>query len=195
MGASLDALDPDLRQGLLDFQQWLSGQGVIPTITSTVRSYRDQKFLYDRYQNNPHANLPAAPPGHSAHEYGWAFDMIVSPAQYQHAVGKAWEKLWGGKWGGARDPVHFELPGASQLAWHLGESGAQPEGSASGALTPPAEGGAFYKLADFLSSFTPLGVVQIANTLVTLLDGHTDIATWYLDHPAEAVRDLVSAVL
>ena len=136
MGASLEALDADLRQGLNELLQLLSNNRIIGTVTSTVRSYRDQKFLYDRYTNNPANNLPAAPPGHSAHEYGWAFDMIVSPANYQHAVGLTWEKEWGGKWGGKRDPVHFELPGASELAWQLGESGAQP-------LSEPQTGGAF----------------------------------------------------
>jgi hypothetical protein len=102
----------------------------------------------------------------------------------QRAVGLAWQKYWGGKWGGARDPVHFELPGASQLAWQIGESQAQAS---------PQPGGAFYKLADFLSSFVPvLGQVQLADSLVSMLDGNDDLASWYLQHPAEAIRDLAS---
>jgi len=193
MGGSREALDPELRDALQQFEVWLSQNGVKPTITSTVRSFADQKFLWERYQQGKSGGLPAAPPGHSAHEYGWAFDLIVSPVQFQHAVGRAWEKLWGGKWGGAKDPVHFELPGASQLAWQLGESGAQPAGPARKA---PAEGGAFYMLADFLSSFVPgLGEIQLVDYLVTALDGHEDIATWYLHHPSEAVRDLVARLV
>ncbi len=121
MGANPNALDPDLRAAMQDLQQWLGSQRVILTITSTVRSGRDQDFLWKRYQSGQSGGLPAAPPGHSAHEYGWAFDAVVSPAEYQVAVGKAWENLWGGKWGGSKDPVHFELPGASQLAWQIGE--------------------------------------------------------------------------
>ena len=186
MGASLDALDPDLRAAMQELQAWLGGMRVLTTITSTVRSGRDQDFLWRRYRAGKSGGLPAAPPGHSAHEYGWAFDMVVEPVIYQVAVGRAWEKLWGGKWGGKRDPVHFELPGASQLAWRIGESGAQPTGRAA-----PPEGGAFYQLADFLASFVPgLGEIQLVDALVTLLDGHEDIATWYLHHPAEAFRDL-----
>lgn len=186
MGANLDQLDPDLRQGALELMQACGQAGVVPTITSTVRSARDQDFLWRRYKqgNSP---LPAAPPGHSAHEYGWAFDMVVSPASFQANVGKAWQVVWGGKWGGARDPVHFELPGASQLAWKIGESSGTVQSSGA-----PAAGGAFYKLANFLSSFVPgLGEVQLVDSLVSMLDGNNDKASWYLQHPAEAIRDLV----
>lgn len=191
MGASLDALDPDLRQGLQELSQLVASAGAVLTVTSTVRSAKDQDFLWRRYRQGSSV-LPAAPPGHSAHEYGWAFDAVVSPSDLQTAVGKAWGTYWGGKWGGSRDPVHFELPGASQLAWQLGEQGAQ---TIVAPQTPQA-GGAFYKLADFLSSFVPgLGVVQLADTLVSLLDGNSDLASWYLQHPAEAVRDLVGYIL
>lgn len=187
MGANIDALDPDLKQGLLELTQFVAANGAVLTVTSTVRSARDQDFLWRRYKRGD-SPLPAAPPGHSAHEYGWAFDAVIAPSELQHPLGLAWQKYWGGKWGGARDPVHFELPGASQLAWQLGEQGAQPIASA-----PPVAGGAFYKLADFLSSFVPvLGEVQIVDVLVGLLDGNNDMASWYLQHPAEAVRDLVS---
>ncbi len=190
MGASFDALDPELRGALQDLQAWLGQQGVLSTVTSTVRSARDQDFLWRRYKRGD-SPLPAAPPGHSAHEYGWAFDMIVSPDNLQRAVGRAWERLWGGKWGGTRDPVHFELPGASQLAWQLGEQGAQPTD-----IGRPAKGGAFYQLADFLSSFVPgLGEVQLVDFLVSLLDHNDDLASWYLQHPAEAVRDIVQKLL
>jgi hypothetical protein len=121
MGANPNALDPDLRAAMNELQQWLGSQRVILTITSTVRSRRDQDFLWKRYKAGNSGGLPAAPPGHSAHEYGWAFDAIVSPVEYQEAVGRAWEQMWGGKWGNRKDPVHFELPGASELAWQLGE--------------------------------------------------------------------------
>jgi hypothetical protein len=185
MGASLDHLDPDLRQGLQELQQAVALAGLQSTITSTVRSYKDQKFLYDRYLAGKSV-LPAAPPNHSAHEFGWAFDLVVTPGDYQSAVGSAWETYWGGKWGGQKDPVHFELPGASQLAWKLGEQGALPIGA-----QPPERGPAFYKLADFFSSFVPgLGELQLVDTLVGALDGNNDLASWYLQHPAEALRDL-----
>jgi hypothetical protein len=111
---------------------------------------------------------------------------VVTPENYQSRVGSAWETYWGGKWGGRRDPVHFELPGASEQAWQLGESQAQAT------RQPPQEGDAFYKLADFLSGFVPyLGTLQLVDSLVGALDGNKDKASWYLQHPAEAIRDLV----
>src|SRR6267142_1357105 len=133
MGANPNALDPDLSVALNELQAWLGSQRVLSTVTSTVRSARDQDFLWRRYKEGKSGGLPAAPPLHSAHEYGWAFDLIVEPSSLQSAVGKAWENYWGGKWGGNRDPVHFELPGASQEAWRLGELASTPTGDTLGA--------------------------------------------------------------
>jgi len=187
VGASLQYVDPDLRNAIGELSALVYSAGAILTITSTVRSAADQDFLWMRYRKGQ-SPLPAAPPGHSAHEYGWAVDAVVSPDNLQYAVGRAWEKYWGGKWGGPRDPVHFEIRGASQLAWKLGELQAQTR-------PRPTPGGSFYKLADFLSSFVPgLGEVQLVDTLVTLLDHNDDLAGWYLQHPAEAIRDLIQKV-
>lgn len=168
MGASVDALDPDLRQGLQELSQWLGQQKIILTVTSTVRSARDQDFLWRRYKRGD-SPLPAAPPGHSAHEYGWAFDAIVSPDAYQADVGRAWENLWGGHWGGARDPVHFELPGASKLAWQLGESGAQPIQAGPTGRTESLAGKVFDVV---LGTFVPVyGSIQLATSIAQLAPG------------------------
>jgi len=43
--------------------------------------------------------------------------MIVEPYEYLRDVGGLWES-WGGTWGGERDPIHFELPGASRRHQH-----------------------------------------------------------------------------
>lgn len=191
MGTNIDLLDPDLKQGLRELEAAISQAGLTYTLTSTVRSLREQTFLYNRYISGKSGGLPAAPPGHSAHEYGWAFDLMVTPWRYQAEVGRAWVQTWGGVYGGKRDPVHFELPGAGQLAWQIGEQGAP-----SPAPSRPQPGGKFYKLADFLSGFVPvLGEVQLVDSLVTLFDGNDDIAGYYLQHPAEAVRDLVGRFL
>jgi hypothetical protein len=53
-----------------------------------------------------------APPGHSAHEYGWAFDMVASTTEDLHDLGTVWVQ-WGGVWS-PTDEVHFEYPGFSQ---------------------------------------------------------------------------------
>lgn len=128
MGTSRDALDADLRQALHELEVFCGQNGLQTRLTSTVRSYREQKFLWDRYQKGQ-ATFPAAPPGHSAHEYGWAFDLLVTPYEYQDAVGQAWKNLWGGSYAGKNDPVHFELPGAAALAYQIGEQNFPIEGS------------------------------------------------------------------
>src|SRR5262249_50741261 len=84
--------------------------GLLPRVTSTRRSHALQKRLYDRFLAGA-SQYPALPPGRSAHEYGYAFDMVVSPMEALEDVGYTWEQ-WGGIWGGhARDPIHFEFPG------------------------------------------------------------------------------------
>src|SRR5260370_2446742 len=114
MGASLDGLVDELRDAAraVDAAVWASGlQG---RFTSTYRSHAEQARLYRAYVAGRHP-FPVAAPGTSAHEYGEAFDYLVTPQQYQQDVGLTWVD-WGGEWGGKSDMVHFELPGASARA-------------------------------------------------------------------------------
>src|SRR5229473_1293784 len=120
MGASLDGLVDELRDGAraLDAAVWSSGlQG---RFTSTYRSHSEQERLYRAYVSGRHS-FPVAAPGSSAHEYGEAFDYVVTPSEYQRDVGLTWVE-WGGEWGGTADVVHFELPGASARALQRGKS-------------------------------------------------------------------------
>lgn len=108
MSASLDALIPELQpyaHALVDFA---GSQGLQPRITSTIRTHPEQKRLYSRYLAGLQ-QFPVAPPGHSAHEFGYAFDLVVTPFEYLTDLGSIWIQN-GGKWG-ASDPVHFEFPG------------------------------------------------------------------------------------
>lgn len=78
--------------------------GLAPRVTSVFRSFAKQSVLYDRYLRGAHP-LPVAPPGRSKHNYGLAFDMVVTnPA----ALGAFWQRM-GGRWGTSRDPVHYEV--------------------------------------------------------------------------------------
>src|SRR6266852_6308702 len=120
MGASLDGLVDELRDAARELDAAVSRAGISGRFTSTYRSRAEQERLYRAYLagRNP---FPVAPPGFSAHEYGEAFDYLVSPAQYQTDVGETWVD-WGGEWGGAADMVHFELPGASARAIARGQA-------------------------------------------------------------------------
>lgn len=113
--ASLRTLSPDFRPYAEQFVEWLTANGLQVSVTSARRSSGEQAKLYQRYINGQ-SRYPAAPPGTSTHELGYAFDAVVSPAEYQQAAGEAWERF-GGRWGGRfKDPVHFEAPGVATKA-------------------------------------------------------------------------------
>src|SRR5258708_14352246 len=96
--------------------------GLQPRVTSTLRTRSQQGRLYRGYLANPGRAYPVAPPGYSAHEYGEAFDLVVSPMEALADVGYTWQQ-WGGGWDGAA-AVHFELPGASERALQLSPAAA-----------------------------------------------------------------------
>jgi D-alanyl-D-alanine carboxypeptidase len=178
MSASISSLIPELQPFARDLLRVAGAAGLQPRITSTRRSSAEQTRLYRRFLagQNPY---PVAPPGTSAHEFGYAFDMMIQAAPGQMEsdladLGQVWTS-WGGVWGGAfKDPIHFEYPGFphKELA--------------------PVEGGEFAKLVDLISSLVPgLGELQLIDALANWIDPHdTDKISWYLQHPAEALRDL-----
>jgi hypothetical protein len=64
---------------------------------------------------------PVAPPYTSAHEYGFAFDMVADTTENLHDLGYVWT-TWGGLWS-AHDEVHFEYPGFVASAFAVDEPG------------------------------------------------------------------------
>lgn len=107
---TIAALIPELQPFASNLIEEAGRAGLRPQITSTRRSFSEQGRLYKKYVSGQ-SQYPAAAPGTSAHEYGWAFDMIVTPIGALKDVGHLWES-WGGVWGGRfHDPVHFEFPG------------------------------------------------------------------------------------
>jgi len=101
----LSGLDPRLRpyaQYLLAAVRTVDPGAVI---TSTRRTYAEQKALWDRWQAGL-SKYPAARPGTSDHELGLAFDIDSEP-EILAAAGELWERM-GGRWGGHfNDPIHF----------------------------------------------------------------------------------------
>ncbi len=112
--ASLTGVVDELRDAAWELDAAVSRSGLVGRITSGYRSRSDQTRLHRAYLAGRTA-FPVAAPGFSAHEYGEAFDYVVSPYEYQSDVGAYWVSM-GGEWGGAGDMVHFELPGASERA-------------------------------------------------------------------------------
>jgi D-alanyl-D-alanine carboxypeptidase-like protein len=108
VSSAIEALIPELQQPCRDLVDLAGAAGVQPRITSTLRSHSQQASLYKRFISGNSA-YPAAPPGRSAHEFGYAFDMIVAGSENQTDLGSVW-RSWGGVWG-PNDAIHFEYPG------------------------------------------------------------------------------------
>jgi hypothetical protein len=121
-----DDLSPDLADFARALVDAAGAAGLQPRVTSTLRTRSQQGRLYRGFLANPGRAYPVAPPGYSAHEYGEAFDLVVSPMEALADVGYTWQQ-WGGGWNGA-DAVHFELPGASERAQQRGRAAEQEPG-------------------------------------------------------------------
>ncbi len=128
----LDELDPELAAAANDLVDAARRAGLQPRITSTLRTHTQQARLYRGYLANPRRQFPVAPPGFSAHEYGEAFDMVVTPMEALADVGYTWQ-TWGGGWN-PQDAVHFELPGASERARAKGKEQDASTGIIGGAI-------------------------------------------------------------
>lgn len=101
-------LEPEIQEGAYDLFRAASEAGLFPRLTSGRRTAGQQLKLWKNYLKGQ-SRFPALPPGLSPHEYGIAFDMVVSPFESLEDVGYTWES-WGGEWGGADDPIHFQIP-------------------------------------------------------------------------------------
>jgi D-alanyl-D-alanine carboxypeptidase-like protein len=119
MGGSIGDLVDELQPFARALVDAAGSAGLQPRVTSTVRTSSEQRRLYNRFLAGQ-AGYPVVPPGFSAHEYGLAFDLVVSPMDALADVGYTW-KQWGGGWS-PTDAVHFELPGASQWAAEQGRA-------------------------------------------------------------------------
>jgi len=129
LSASLSSLQPELLPFARELVRAAGAAGLSPAVTSARRSHEDQVRLRNRYLAGASPYF-AAEPGTSAHEYGWAFDLIVRPMSALPEVGRYWEEM-GGAWGGRAtygnyDPVHFEYPGwRSFVNWNAPDRRAQ----------------------------------------------------------------------
>lgn len=80
--------------------------GLKPVVTSTRRSGATQRRLYRRWKSGQ-SPYPAAVPGTSLHELGYAFDMWSPSPQGMMWLGQVWQAM-GGVHGGKGDPVHYQ---------------------------------------------------------------------------------------
>ena len=148
MSSNLNALLSEFQPYAKGLVQVAGASGLLPRVTSTLRTRAEQTRLFDAYLRRGRTGLPAAPPGMSAHEFGYAFDMVVSPFEYLPAVGAYWQQL-GGVWHPS-DPVHFEYPG----------------------FTPPEKSSLAANIFDLATGFIPIfGEAQIAAEILRSFPG------------------------
>lgn len=97
--SGISSLTPGLRPYATELVALARSYGDRPRIISAFRSIRTQKRLHEDFLSG-RSNVVAAPPGRSLHNYGHAFDLVVSTPEAQEWLGRVWE-AWGGRWGGA----------------------------------------------------------------------------------------------
>ncbi len=178
MSTSIDALIPELQDGARQLLALASRAQVNPQVTSTLRSNFEQKRLYERYLRGE-SRYPAAPPGTSAHEYGWAFDLLVAGEQNQYDLGQVWQS-WGGVWGGSKDPIHFEMPGFRQ-AFQSERPDIRTAPAASVQASPRKEASVLSEAVDLILGLNPI-------------IGYTELVAWLLSlgFPQSQILDFLS---
>lgn len=100
----LGGLHPEVRERVAWLLQRAREERLNVTVTSTLRTRAKQEQLYRAWLARGRTGLPAAPPGLSTHEYGFAVDLVsddqprlVQLAECAHL-----------HWGGPGDRVHFD---------------------------------------------------------------------------------------
>src|SRR5258708_40370793 len=92
--------------------------------------------------------------------------MLVPPVDYLPALGELWQS-WGGQWGGNRDPVHFQLPGAPSpelLAQTKGAASEQSTGNSLGDWLLRTYGEIPWWISFFLPEGTTVATAQTPAT-------------------------------
>jgi len=99
----------------------LSEGGHPVTVTSAYRSLADQQQLIRRWENgDPDIITEPAPPGESAHQYGFAIDVVTDDYD---VLGDEAAKVGLDQPDPENDPVHIELPGWRELTGNFTEGG------------------------------------------------------------------------
>lgn len=110
--ANLNTLHPSLvpwAKWILEVGRQVDGRLVV---TSARRSSAKQAELRYRWLQGL-SKIPANRPGTSLHEYGVAFDLArigIDPLEDDLLMWLGyWWEYYGGRHGGKRDPVHFQI--------------------------------------------------------------------------------------
>lgn len=100
------SLHPFVQQGMARTVADARRAGMTVVITSRFRSVAKQAALRRKWETGK-SRFPAARPGLSMHNYGFAFDAVVTQGGTQADLGKI-AKRHGLIWAGKKDKVHFD---------------------------------------------------------------------------------------
>lgn len=182
----LDTLADDFKPAAQDLYDLALRANVRPRVTSARRSYALQSALYQKYLQG-RSRYPAAPPGTSAHEYGYAFDMVVDNATDQADLGYVWRQ-WGGIYGGEEDPIHYAAPFSIPGAASAGQAPQAPGTDIARTLAPLAN--VVFAMIPGLSYIVSISYVttllwNLAKTYGGGESGAADLILYWLSHPGE----------
>lgn len=116
----LGGLHPEVRDRVSRILERARKERLGVTVTSTYRTRAKQEQLYQAWIARGKTGLPAAPPGYSSHEYGFAVDMVSADTQRLVAIAEC----EGMHWAGPSDRVHFDPFGPA--AWQQLVSNLRP---------------------------------------------------------------------
>lgn len=106
MGQSTLTLPSQVRIALSRARADLRQRGINTFVTSTVRSIREQTFLYNQFLRG-NTSFPVAPPGQSNHQFGLAVDLVPEKPSDLPEVVEIMRSV-GFQWAGTADSVHFD---------------------------------------------------------------------------------------
>jgi peptidoglycan L-alanyl-D-glutamate endopeptidase CwlK len=125
MSAKIEDLEPEVQEMALAFLQKCAQQGITLRITQTRRTWDEQAQIYAQGRTAPGKVVTHAPPGHSWHNFGRAFDVCFmgkepypdddSVWEYIGAIGETVGLEWGGRWK-VPDKPHLQHTGGTTLA-------------------------------------------------------------------------------
>lgn len=82
----INRLHPNVRENFLGFEAACRASGLELKIYSSLRTYAQQETLYNRYLSDKNRFPPAAAPGNSFHNYGFALDVYVFSSETNRFV-------------------------------------------------------------------------------------------------------------
>lgn len=177
----LDGLAPELIPWAYRLFDLAEAAGVHPRVTSGTRSHQLQETLYKKFLEGREPYLVAVP-GQSAHEYGYAFDMVVPSRIDQADLGTVWVG-WGGVYGGKKDPVHFEFPNWRAYASGIVPSGPDEQPSTLRSTLEAAVDQALSWLPTPLRYIVDIG--RLSTSIYEWSGRSPDLLTYWLAHPQE----------